>query len=184
MSPRRRLALTLVAVLALLVPLAACSGNDNDDASDPSTTATETTAVAPIETTTPPTDSVAPDETTTVPPDSTPDASDDDTDAFGHTPEQDASYRAAYTAAFEAECRRIWSSYAGGDGLLADPDFAEDTYSVQDCLGELDPDYGSFADSVDEATTSGTDDAQIAASDLADPLCATGGSPCWSYGDS
>lgn len=184
MSPRRRLALAAIAVLVLLVPLSACSGN-NDDASDTDTTATETTAaVAPTETTTPPTDSVAPDETTTVPSDPAPDASEDDTDAFGHSPEEDASFRAAYTAAFQAECQRIWSSYAGGDALLADPDFAEDTYSLQDCLDELDPDYGSFADSVDEATTSGTDDAQIAASDLADPLCATGGSPCWSYGDS
>ena len=89
--------------------------------------------------------------------------------------------RAAFTQAFEAECNRIWASVGGG--LLSDPDFPEDQYPVEDCLIELDPDWAELVDSVEEAQASGLEEAQLAASNLADPLCAADGTTCWSYGD-
>jgi predicted small lipoprotein YifL len=182
MCARRSRPFVVAALLVAVLALAACSrkgplGDDNEavgTSTEPMQTSTSTTTVA--------TDSSVPAEdpgasTSTTSPEEEP-------GAFGHTDAELASFRAAYSAAFEGECHRIWSSYAGADGLMADPDFAEDTYAVDDCLIELDADYGELADSVEEAQTTGVDDAQIAASDLADPLCATGGAPCWSYGDS
>jgi hypothetical protein len=184
MSARRlRAAIVVGAALVLTVgTLAGCSRKSAPD-SAAGDTATETTAIAGTSVVPPSSDTTA----STAPPEGDPNASsttleaDDNTDAFGHTPEQVQAFRAAYSAAFEAECRRIWASVGGG--LLSDPDFAEDQYSVDDCLGELDPDWGELADSVEEAQTTGADDAQIAASDLADPLCAADGVTCWSYGD-
>jgi hypothetical protein len=178
----RFLGLLLVVALCLL---AACSRQgaigDESDAAATSTVTSESTTTSPPATQ--PTDSSVagedPNASSTTEP-----SPDDDVGAFGHTDADLASFRAAYSVAFEAECRRIWSTYAGADGLMADPDFPDDTYTVDDCLFELDADYGEFADSVEEAQTTGLDDAQIAASDMADPLCATAGSPCWSYGDS
>jgi hypothetical protein len=173
----------LVALLVAVLALAACSrkaaiGDESDAAAAStvsSTTSSSTTSTVPTDSSLPVEDPGAPSTTTTTSPDGF--------GAFGYTDAELASFRAAYAQAFEAECRRIWSSYSGGTGLLADPDFPEDTYTVDDCLTELDDSNGEFADSVDEARSTGVDDAQIAASDLADPLCATGGAPCWSYGD-
>jgi len=105
-----------------------------------------------------------------------------DDGAFGHSAATLAAFRAAYAQAFRAECQRIWASMGGGP--LADPDFPEDQYTVNDCLAELDEDWGEFADSVEEAQSMGFDEAQIVASDLADPLCSVANeSFCWSYGD-
>jgi hypothetical protein len=184
MAARTRLLAALA--VALLLVFTGCSRTST---SDDNAASADTTAAAPDTTAAPPDTTAATDTTaTTDDPSST--SSDDDgdttdsTDAFGHTDADNAAFRDAYAAAFDAECRRIWSTYAGADGLMADPDFPDDTYSVQDCLDELDTDYGEFTDSVDEARSTGLDDAQIAASDLADPLCATAGTPCWSYGDS
>jgi len=183
MRARRSRSPIAVALLVAVLLLAACSrkaalGDDNESvgtSTEPTPTSTSTTtSVGGSDSSLPAEDPGASTSTT---------SPEDETGPFGHTDAELASFRAAYSAAFEAECRRIWSTTAGGDGLLADPDFAEDTYTVDDCLGELDPDWGEFADSVAEAQTSGLDEAQIAASDLADPLCATGGAPCWSYGD-
>ena len=89
-------------------------------------------------------------------------------------------FRRIYSDAFRAECGRIWS-HANPDGSLADPDLG-DPYYLSDCVGELDPDWAEFADSNVEAFQLGVDDAQIAASDLADPLCNNAGQ-CWTYGD-
>jgi hypothetical protein len=66
---------------------------------------------------------------------------------------------------------------------MSDPDFPEDPYVVDDCLADIDDSWGEFASSVEEAQATGLDDAQIAASDLADPLCDSSGTRCFSYGD-
>jgi hypothetical protein len=147
MSARRlRAAIVVGAALVLTVgTLAGCSRKSAPD-SAAGDTATETTAIAGTSVVPPSSDTTA----STAPPEGDPNASsttleaDDNTDAFGHTPEQVQAFRAAYSAAFEAECRRIWASVGGG--LLSDPDFAEDQYSVDDCLGELDPDWGELVD--------------------------------------
>ena len=181
-APRLRPAIAVIAALLIAVgTLSACSRKSapesaaDDTASD--TTAASGTSLAPPSS-----------DTSTIPPGSPdPNASTtttiegDDADAFGHTPEEVQAFRAAYSEAFNGECQRIWASVGGG--LLSDPDFPEDGYAVDDCLTELDPDLAELVDSVDEARTTGTDDAQIAASDLADPLCAADGVTCWSYGD-
>jgi hypothetical protein len=178
----RRLRPAIVAILALVVTvgtLAACSRK-----SQPESTADDTTqTTAAIGTAIPPT---TPDTSTSSTAPLDPSASSttlggDGSNAFGHTEEETAAFVAAYSEAFETECARIWASVGGG--VLSDPDFPEDGYVVDDCLSELDPDWGELVDSIDEARTTGADDAQIAASDLADPLCAADGTTCWSYGD-
>jgi hypothetical protein len=177
LSVRRVAALALLAGMLLL---GACSRkaapNEESVAGTtlpPGTSIAPGTSVPPSTDTTPPIDPGAPIPTTTEP---------DDGSAFGHSAETLATFRAAYAQAFRAECQRIWASMGGG--ALADPDFPEDQYTVNDCLAELDDSWGEFADSVEEAQSLGFDDAQIAASDLADPLCSVADeSFCWSYGD-
>jgi hypothetical protein len=169
-------AVLATAAVVLVIFATSCSRNEaigDEDAG--STTLGPTTSVAPG-TSQPATD------TTQNPGSSEPTpSSEPETDAFGHTPEEVAALNAAYAEAFRAECQRIWSSLGGGP--LADPDFPEDQYSVDDCLFELDETWGELNDSVTEAATMGLDDAQIAASDLADPLCNLAATVCWSYGD-
>jgi hypothetical protein len=166
----------LTAALIATAPIACSRGSVDDGEAAattvaPTTTEATTTTGEPTPTATTPSTDTSP---TTPPPD-------DGTDAFGNTPEQSAQFRAAYRAAFETECARIWATYAGGDGILADPDFPEDPYVVDDCVIDLDDSWGEFAASVEEAQATGTDDAQIAASDLADPLCDSSGTRCFSY---
>jgi hypothetical protein len=177
-STTRRVSLVVIAVT--LGVLGACSTKSSPEASDdtgPDTTAvSDTTAVDPG-TSVPSSDTSTPDSTD--PSSSTP--SDDDGGAFGFTAQQLAEFRTVYADAFRAECTRIWG-HANADGSLYDPDLAEDLYFVSDCLDSLDADFGEFADSVADAQSLGFDDAQIAASDLADPLCNDAG-VCWSYGD-
>lgn len=167
----------LAAAVVLVLVLAGCSRNSAiEDEQDAGTTIAPTTSVAPG-TSEPTTDTtVDPGSTESTTPPEEP-----ETDAFGHTPEQVAAFNAAYAQAFRAECQRIWASLGGGPA--ADPDFPEDQYTVDDCLFELDETWGELNDSVEEATQSGIDDAQIAASDLADPLCNLSATVCWSYGD-
>lgn len=182
MSSRRRTLVALFAALALGIGAGACSKESSvDDAASSTTEAVDTTSVPAAVDTTVATDTSTPAETT--PTSDAPLATEETTDIFGNTPTENATYRAAYRAAFEAECGRIWATYAGADGVLADPDFPEDPYVVDDCTADLDDSWGEFAGSVDEARASGTDDAQIAASDLADPLCDSSGTRCFSYGD-
>jgi hypothetical protein len=160
--------------------LGACSREEAPDdqsagttAEAPGTSIGSDTTVAPATDTTAAIDPGVPPESTTTEP---------DTNAFGQTEEQAAQLRAIYAEAYRAECQRIWASVGGG--ALADPDFPEDQYTVNDCLAELDDTWGEFANDVNEARTLGVDDAQIAASDLADPLCsAANPTRCWSYGD-
>jgi hypothetical protein len=174
--PRSRVtaALALLVVVAL-VGLVGCSRKSaiesSADTSPETTAATDTTVT---------TTSAPPSSDTTVPPvtDSTPVEEPDG--AFGHTQAEIDGYRLIYTNAFRNECTRIWG-HANGDGSLADPDLG-DPYFVSDCTDSLDPDWAEFADSNDEAFQLGIDDAQIAASDLADPLCNNAGQ-CWTYGD-
>jgi hypothetical protein len=167
----------LAAAVVLVLVLAGCSRNPAiEDEQDAGTTIPPATSVAPG-TSEPATD-------TTIDPsgtESTTTTAEPETDAFGHTPEQVAAFNAAYAEAFRAECQRIWASLGGGP--LADPDFPEDQYTVDDCIFELDETWGELNDSVEEAATAGFDDAQIAASDLADPLCNLSATVCWSYGD-
>lgn len=170
-----------VLVLTVVLLAGACSRKSAPEADQ----AAETTIASPASGST----EVPPASTeTTTGPDQTAEGSTTTTssepveEAFGYTAEQLAAFRAAYATAFRAECQRIWASMGGG--ALADPDFPEDQYTVNDCLAELDDTWGELNDSVEQAATAGTDDAQIAASDLADPLCSVGNpSRCWSYGD-
>lgn len=170
-----------VALLATALVLGACSRERLDDSESAGTTRAPGTSVEPGTTIEPSTDTTA-----TLPTESTPSTTDasgeDDVGPFGHTEAELAAFRAAYAEAFRAECQRIWTSMGGG--ALADPDFPEDQYTVNDCLAELDDSWGEFADSLEEAQVTGIDDAQIAASDLADPLCRVDDpTVCWSYGD-
>jgi hypothetical protein len=174
----------MAAVAALFITIGVLAGCSRKSAPDSAAevTATETTAVNGTSLA-PPTSDTGSFSTTSTTLDPNPSSTiiEDGTDAFGHTPEEVQALRTAYSAAFDGECRRIWASVGGG--LLSDPDFPEDQYAVDDCLSELDADWGELVDSVDEARTTGADDAQLAASDLADPLCAANGTTCWSYGD-
>jgi hypothetical protein len=183
MFPSRFRVLGAVALVLVLgtSALGACSREEapGDGAADttigaPGTSVAPDTTMAPTpDTTTTATDPSAPVESTPTEP---------DTNAFGQTEEQAAQFRSVYAQAYRAECQRIWASVGGG--ALADPDFPEDQYTVNDCLAELDESWGEFANDVDEARSLGVDDAQIAASDLADPLCsAANPTRCWSYGD-
>ena len=168
-------------IVVVVCLLAGCSRKAAvDSAEDAATTSTVPVSETTATTSTLPADSSVPADDPNASTSTT--DTEDNTDAFGHTDADNAAFRAAYSQAFEAECQRIWGM-AGADGLMADPDFPEDTYAVSDCTDELDPSNGEFTDSVGEAQSTGVDDAQIAASDLADPLCATGGTPCFSYGD-
>jgi hypothetical protein len=181
MSTVRRTLVAVAALLALTVAAGACSREDAVDDASSSSTVVDGTTIPASDTTVPSSDTTAPptDSTDTTASSSTT----EETDIFGNTPSQNAAYRAAYRAAFEGECRRIWATYAGADGIMSDPDFPEDPYVVDDCLADIDDSWGEFASSVEEAQASGTDDAQIAASDLADPLCDSSGTRCFSYGD-
>jgi hypothetical protein len=73
----------------------------------------------------------------------------------------------AYTTAFRAECKSIWS-IATSDGKLWDPD--EDPprtpHTIDECLGVLDPSKAGFAFDVADASDSGKSDAMDAASGL------------------
>lgn len=176
MYPRHRAHwLAAVALLGAASLFAGCSRESLDDTNDAaSTTIPTATSIAPP-TSDPAADTTAPagDSSSTTDP--------DDGGAFGHSEAELASFRAAYSQAFTEECERIWTSIGGGP--LSDPDFPEDQYVVGDCVFELDETWGDLVDSIDEARSSGVDDAQIAASDLADPLCNAGATVCWSYGD-
>jgi hypothetical protein len=172
-----RVTAVLAIALAVVVvgALAGCSRKALESSTD---TTTGTTVVGETTTVPPP-----PSSDTTAPPvtDSTPVQPDELPDgAFGHPQAVIDEFRRIYSEAFTAECTRIWG-HANADGSLADPDLG-DPYYVSDCLEDLDPDWGELADSNDEAFQLGVDDAQIAASDRADPLCNAAG-VCWSYGD-
>jgi hypothetical protein len=175
--PRARLFAISAFAIACLVVTAGCSRHDalEEDA------ASSATSSEPQGTTVPPSSDPSTTESTLDPAASSTTTTGAETDVFGHTEAETASFVAAYSQAFRAECERIFASVGGGP--LADPDFPEDQYVVGDCLFELDETWGELVDSVEEARMSGIDDAQIAASDLADPLCNLGGTICWSYGD-
>jgi len=162
------------ALVVVVLLLAACTRKDAPGASSDDTSGTtELTGTSIAPTSEPPSTAPGdPGSTTTT---------EEETDAFGHTAAEVAAFVAAYSQAFRAECQRIFDSLGGGP--LSDPDFPEDQYLVDDCIFELDETWGELVDSVEEATTTGIDDAQIAASDLADPLCDASGTTCWSYGD-
>jgi hypothetical protein len=164
-----------IVVVVALAALAGCTLKSGPESS--ASTSPETTAA--IDTTTVPTTEVPPSSDTSAPPSSEPLPPDDPDGAFGHTQAELDEFRRIYSEAFRAECNRIWAN-ANGDGSLADPDLG-DPYFVGDCIDGLDPDWAEFADSNEEAFQLGVDDAQIAASDLADPLCNDAGR-CWSYG--
>jgi hypothetical protein len=86
---------------------------------------------------------------------------------------------ATYNAAFEAECRSIWS-HAGGDGLLWDPDDLDSGgYTVDACLEQMDPEMGWFYADLEDAHQGGIDDADAAAYFLTiyGQLQPTGGPP-------
>jgi hypothetical protein len=73
---------------------------------------------------------------------------------------------AAYTSAFNAECHSIWAN-AGSDGIFIDADNTDGgSYTVEDCLSQLEPDFAGSWDNVADARQGGVDDADSAAESL------------------
>lgn len=77
------------------------------------------------------------------------------------------SVTAAYTDAFNAECRAIWNN-AGSDGKFMDPDDPDTgiVYTISDCTSQLDPSSADSYDNVADAREAGTEDADSAVEDL------------------
>jgi hypothetical protein len=83
----------------------------------------------------------------------------------------------AYAAAFEAECRALWS-HAGTDGLLWDPDNLDaGGTAIGDCLSANDKEIGASYGPTAEAAAQGKQDADQTAMDLtiSGRLARTGG---------
>jgi hypothetical protein len=73
---------------------------------------------------------------------------------------------AAYTSAFNGECRTIWAN-AGPDGLFIDADNTEGgAYTIDDCLSQLEPAFAGSWDNVADARQGGIDDADSAVESL------------------
>jgi hypothetical protein len=173
---RLRVTTLIAAALAVVTVVALSSCTRKPAVESSSDTVPESSTV--LDTTSLPPSTAPPSTDTTTPPVTEPDAAPDG--EFGHSQAEIDAFRRIYADAFRAECTRIWA-HANGDGSLADPDLG-DPYYLSDCLDGLDADWAELADSNDEAHQLGLDDAQSAASDLADPLCNDAGQ-CWSYGD-
>ena len=73
---------------------------------------------------------------------------------------------AAYSNAFNAECRAIWAN-AGPDGVFLDADNTDGgSYTINDCLSQLEPDFAGSWDNVADARQGGSDDADSAVESL------------------
>lgn len=83
------------------------------------------------------------------------------------------SPRQAYAQEYERYCRQAFS--ISPNGVLADPDFIDDTYTVDDCLYWLDPDWGDFFDTAAEGAQGGIDDAISTMEDMT----SFSGTLCW-----
>jgi hypothetical protein len=80
--------------------------------------------------------------------------------------EIDPQVQTAYTEAYRAECNRIWAK-AGSDGLLWDADALDaGGYTINECLGSLDPGDAWFYDTVEDARIGGAQTATEAAQGL------------------
>jgi hypothetical protein len=94
--------------------------------------------------------------------------------------EELAALRQAYVDAFTAACNEIWS--ISPTGVLDDP-YDEQLYTVDDCLDEMDAEWGELADDIAEAREMGREDALEAAYWLSidGRLCYR--STCWEHPD-
>ncbi len=79
----------------------------------------------------------------------------------------------AYSQEYERYCRNAFG--IAPDGVLHDPDFIDDTYTVEDCLYWLDPEWGEFFDTAAEAAQGGIDDAISTMEDMT----SLSGALCW-----
>ncbi len=151
--------------------LATTTSSGATTSSQPPSTADTTTASATTNGSgsAPPTSAdVDPSGSTTLPPPAsttppTPSTTGPDT----RTPTQ------AYSQEYEKYCRATFKT--SPDGVLYDPDFVTDAYTVDDCLYWLDPEWGEFFDTAAEAAQAGIDDAISTLEDLS-PLSSA---LCW-----
>jgi cytoskeletal protein RodZ len=79
----------------------------------------------------------------------------------------------AYSQEYERYCRTAFG--IAPNGILHDPDFIDDTYTVDDCLYWLDPEWGEFFDTAAEAAQGGIDDAISTMEDMT----SLSGALCW-----
>ena len=167
----RRTARRPLVALALAAALlgAACSGDDEPEASQ----GTGTT-LTPIATTVPPTTT-----STTTAPETTAPPPTGNTRPPTDSPEQLAALRDAYRQGYEQTCRAIFG--LSPSGRMEDPEDEGTYYTLADCMADLDETTGEVYSDIQDAFDGGIDDASFTAESFtfSGSLCSETGR-CWS----